>query len=96
MATYYVDVANGDDGNDGSTEALAWQTLSKAADMVAAGDTVYVQATGSYVVQDGANDCVMYCTTAGTISQPITLIGYTTTITEYGIVTGKQIGRAHV
>ncbi len=42
---YYV-APNGDDSNDGS-EAYPWQTIQKAADTLAAGETVYIKA-GTY------------------------------------------------
>ena len=86
-ATYYVDNANGNDGNDGSTEGLAWASLSHAADQVAAGDIVYVQSGTDYTAQDGANGCVLQLTTVGTATAPITWIGYTTTITDGGVAT---------
>ena len=41
--TYYVDDTTGLDTDSGLTEALAWKTLGKAADEVAAGDHVYVK-----------------------------------------------------
>ncbi len=42
MATKYVDLNNGNDANDGSTFALRKKTLSSAAAVAAAGDTVRV------------------------------------------------------
>ncbi|MBW4425526.1 MAG: right-handed parallel beta-helix repeat-containing protein [Nostoc desertorum CM1-VF14] len=44
--TYYVS-GTGDDKNDGLNEKAAFRTLQKAADLVAAGDTVYVM-NGNY------------------------------------------------
>ena len=81
MAEYYVDVAVGDDGNLGTSEGAgnAWETLAKAADEVAAGDTVHIKASGDYIAQDGANDCVLYLSTDGTAGSPITWEGYTST-----------------
>jgi hypothetical protein len=84
---YYVDVTTGDDGDTGLTEALAFQTLSHLADTIAAGEIAYVKASASYTVQDGANDAIMQLTTAGSAGSPIVIIGYTTTITDGGVVT---------
>lgn len=83
---YYVDVTTGDDGDTGLSEELAFATLSHAADTIAAGETCYVKASASYVVEDGANDCVMYITTAGAAASTINWIGYKTTIADGGIV----------
>ena len=44
-ATYYV--SNGGDDNNPGTEDHPWQTIQKAADMIGAGDTVYVR-SGTY------------------------------------------------
>ncbi|MBD2244335.1 right-handed parallel beta-helix repeat-containing protein [Nostoc sp. FACHB-888] len=44
--TYYVS-GTGDDKNDGLNEKAAFRTLQKAADLIAAGDTVYVM-NGNY------------------------------------------------
>jgi len=84
---YYVDVANGSDGNTGLSEEQAFASLAKAADMVEDGNTVYVQATGVYSAQDGANDCVLYVDDAGTGTAPITWIGYVSDVNDGGIVT---------
>lgn len=41
MATYYVDATTGDDGDDGLTEAAAWQTIAKVnGETFAAGDSI--------------------------------------------------------
>jgi len=85
--TYYVDVANGNDANDGLSEQEAFASLAKAADMVDDGDVVYVQATGSYTAQDGTNDCVLYLDDTGLSSAPITWIGYVSDVNDGGIVT---------
>jgi hypothetical protein len=65
-ATYYV-ATNGNDGNPG-TLSRPWKTLQRAADRVAAGDTVNVRG-GNYA---GAN-----FETSGTASRPIVLQAYT-------------------
>jgi len=46
-ATYYVDVANGDDVNPGTAESTAWRTIGKANQELQAGDTVYIR-EGTY------------------------------------------------
>jgi len=84
---YYVDVANGSDGNTGLSEEQAFASLAKAADMVDDGGTVYVQATGSYTAQDGANNCVLYADNNGVSTAPITWIGYVSDVNDGGIVT---------
>lgn len=86
---YYVDVAVGDDGNAGTSEGAgnAWQTLAKAADTVAAGEKVWVKASGTYESEDGSNDCVMQITTAGSAEAPIVFEGYHTSTGDGGIVT---------
>ncbi len=45
--TYYLDDVNGDNGDNGSTPDLAWETLDHAIDTVVSGDTVYL-ASGDY------------------------------------------------
>ena len=65
-ATYYVD-DDGDDGDDGLTPETAWATLQRAADAVAAGDTV-VALEGRY---RGFN-----LFTSGTFGAPITFTGH--------------------
>ncbi|WP_448191915.1 cellulase family glycosylhydrolase [Azospirillum sp. sgz301742] len=61
--TRYVDAVNGNDANNGTTPALAWKTLSKAASTATAGTAVEF-ANGSY---DGS----VLQTTNGTVSNPI-------------------------
>ena len=76
---YYVDVTSGADGDSGLTEALAFQTLAKAADMIDDGDYVFVKASASYIVQDGATGAVMEIDDAGTTSALMIFEGYSTT-----------------
>ena len=78
MATYYVDVTTGSDADDGLSEANAWQTLQKAFDTATAGDAVYVKASATYSEQ------VDIDTNTGTVTAPITFVGYTSTITDGG------------
>lgn len=85
--TYYVDVTSGDDGDTGLTEELAWATLAKAADTADAGDTVYVKASARYYVEDGATGHVATFGNAGSQNTPIVYIGYTSTVTDGGVVT---------
>lgn len=78
MPTYYVSSADGNDGDDGLSEADAWLTVQKALDTVAAGDTVYVKGTFQEALT---------VPTAGTTTQPITFRGYETVITDDGLAT---------
>ena len=82
MSTYYVDWAVGDDGNAGTSEGAgnAWKTIDKAMNTVAAGDTVYVKATGPYLETATIQ-------TAGTVSGTITFEGYTSTPGDGGQAT---------
>lgn len=82
MTVYYVDGAVGNDANAGTSEGSgnAWATIQKAADTVAAGDTVYVKATGTY-----SEDVSI--ATAGTSSAFIIWIGYTSSTADEGKVT---------
>ena len=77
MATYYVDNANGNDTNAGTSEGAAWATIQKALDTVAAGDTVYVQGGTTYAE-------VPNIVTVGTNLLPIVIEGYTTTPGDEG------------
>lgn len=86
MSTYYVDITTGNDDDNGSTEDLAWQTLAKVADMVGADDTVHIKSSAEYIVED-ANSKAMELATSGTISNPITLEGYTDSPGDGGMVT---------
>lgn len=45
--TYYVDAANGSDLNDGNTEANAFSSIKKAAELAKPGDTVLIK-SGTY------------------------------------------------
>lgn len=48
MALFYVDNVNGNDGNAGTSEALAKATLAAGIALLAAGDTLYIQAGANY------------------------------------------------
>lgn len=80
MATYYVSDATGNDADTGLTEALAWATIDKAMNTVAAGDKVWVKADGNY------NETATI-DTVGTTSATITFEGYTTTPGDGGQAT---------
>jgi hypothetical protein len=83
VAPYYVthDAGGGGIGTEGDPF-----TLAEACDAVAAGETVYVKASGAYNVQDGATGSVFNPSTAGTITTPVLWQGYKTTINDGGIV----------
>lgn len=83
-APYYVthNAGGGGVGSEGDPF-----TLVEAADNVAAGETVYVKASGVYEVEDGANNCVLNPTTSGSITAPVLWQGYFDTINDGGIVT---------
>lgn len=66
-ATEYYVATNGDDGNPG-TESRPWQTLSKAAATLQAGDTVYIK--------EGTYRDVLWLTRSGTAGQYITYHAY--------------------
>jgi MYXO-CTERM domain-containing protein len=70
-ATYYV-AATGSDTNDGTSEATAWGTITYAATLAAAGDTVYVKA-GLYA------DEKVVVANSGTADAPVVFQGYTST-----------------
>ncbi len=76
-ADYYVDQNNpqASDSNSG-TEALPWQTLTKAANTVVAGDTVYVKA-GRYTDTTGTWEKAFNPVNSGTASNPITFKSHT-------------------
>ena len=65
---YYVDGANGNDGNLGTTTQLAWKTIQKAADTLTAGQTV--------VVLPGTYAEAVLTANAGASGSPITYRGY--------------------
>ena len=66
QTNYYVS-NSGDDSNDGLTEATAFLTIQFAADLVVAGDTVFIE-DGNYTGFDLRN-------TDGTAGNPIVFIG---------------------
>ncbi len=80
MATYYLSDATGNDTDNGSTEALAWLTIDKAMNTVAAGDKVWVKADGTY----SGNATI---DTPGTVGSEIVFEGYTTTTGDGGQAT---------
>ena len=82
MSTYYVDTAVGDDANAGTSEGAgnAWATIDKAMNTVAAGDKVWVKASGNY------NETATI-DTVGQIASQIEFEGYTSTPGDNGKVT---------
>lgn len=87
MPDVYVDKLNGDDvANDGSTEALAFETIQAAIDDGrTAGDTIWVQGTADYL-----EDVLIQLSgtgVTGTAANPITIEGYTTTPGDGGKAT---------
>ena len=82
MATYYVDGAVGNDGNDGLSEGAgnAWATVDKAMDNVAAGDKVWIKASATYSESPAID-------TAGTIVTEIVFEGYTSATGDGGRAT---------
>jgi len=67
--TYYVDQVTGNDLDSGLTEDDAWATITKAANTLTAGDTVYIK-NGTY--REGLN----FYTNSGTSGNPITFRNY--------------------
>jgi len=67
MTTYYVRASMGNDGNTGLSPAQAWLTIDKAANEVAAADTVYI---GSGVYRE-----LVTMDTSGTSGNEISFIG---------------------
>jgi len=80
MSTYYVSAASGSDVNSGLSEALAWATVDKGMNTVAAGDKVWVKADGNYAE-------LATIDTVGTETAPIVFEGYTTTKGDGGRAT---------
>lgn len=77
MTTYYVDNMNGSDSNNGTTEALAKQTLSAGCGLLAAaGDILYIQNTGTPYTLTTSVALTLKGTTAGGC---VRIEGYTTT-----------------
>lgn len=87
MTTYYVDVAVGNDINNGLAEGAgnAWASIAHAQTQHVAGDIIYVKASGTY------NETVA-AAIFGTRFNPITYIGYTTTPGDNGKVTWAATG----
>lgn len=78
--TYYVDLATGDDLDDGLSEGNAWASIGKAMGTVAAGDVVQVKGGADYTAEHGASDSIGQIQAVGDAVNTITFIGYTTTI----------------
>jgi hypothetical protein len=78
MATYYVETGHG--GTDSGTVDNPWLTIDTAMNNVAAGDKVWVKASGTY-----SETPVM--DTVGTTASPIVFEGYTSSTGDNGKVT---------
>lgn len=90
---YYVDVADGLDANDGSTEEEAFASLQQAMLTMAAHggiitdpNIIYVQASGKYTAQADTNDSCLYISDIGGGMNPTQWVGYSSTIYDGGIV----------
>ncbi|AUB44147.1 Ca2+-binding protein, RTX toxin-related (plasmid) [Nostoc flagelliforme CCNUN1] len=71
---YYVS-GTGSDDNDGLNQGEAFRTLKKAADLVNAGDTVYVM-NGTYTNIQAGSDILSISDKHGTANAPITFTAY--------------------
>jgi len=80
VSTYYISAASGSDVNSGLSEALAWATVDKGMNTVAAGDKVWVKGDGDYAE-------LATIDTVGTVTSPIVFEGYTTTPGDGGRAT---------
>ena len=65
---YYVDPDDGNDVNLGTSAALAWATLGKAADTITTGDRIFVEGPAGYeyTAQDDATNAILGLATNGT------------------------------
>ena len=72
--TYYVS-GTGSDQNDGLNQGKAFRTLQKAADLVKAGDTVYVM-NGTYTNINPNTNILSILDKHGTANAPITFTAY--------------------
>lgn len=79
---YYIDKAVGNDANTGLSEGAgnAFETIDKYYQICAAGEIGYAKASATYTERATA-------VTAGTITAPVFLIGYTSVITDNGQIT---------
>lgn len=76
MATYYVDNVNGNNGNAGTSEVLAKQTIAAGVALLTSpGDILYIQATGTNYTLTSAQAF----TIDGSTSGKYRIEGYTTT-----------------
>ena len=82
---YYVDVATGNDANSGLDSDVAWATIEKGMETVAAGDKVWVLA-GTYTAEHGSTGAIGSLVTAGGSTTPIVFEGWN------GVSTGTHTG----
>lgn len=72
MANYYVDSVTGDNGDNGTTMALAWETLDYAiAQSYSAGDTIWVRR-----LHDETAGSTITILRSGTASSPVSHVGW--------------------
>jgi hypothetical protein len=78
MPNYYVDGAAGNDANAGTAPGAgnAWATLSKAASVAAAADTLHVKGSATYDITAGL---VFNGGSSVPNNNPLSVVGYTTT-----------------
>ncbi len=82
------DVAAGDDASgDWTSSNGPWLTIDKAMNNVAAGDHVWIRATGDYT------ETIALDTAGGSTSAPISFMGYTTTLGDNGKCTIDATGQ---
>ncbi len=79
-ATHWVDGTNGSDSNNGTSEVTAWKTITKAANTLTAGQTVYIKAS-TYIEQVSPAN-------SGTDDNPIT---YTANPGDTVIIDGQNV-----
>jgi len=73
VANFYIDVATGDDTDDGTTEALAWKTFGQLCANVSPGDIVLVK-NGTYPATTGDDRIInMPQSCSGTVGNLITI-----------------------
>jgi len=93
--TYYVK-PTGSDSNTGlgTTDELAWETITKANTTLTAGDTVEIMA-GTYSTNDG--NAIINPDNDGTSGNPITYTNYSTdTVILRGVIRGALLNKDYI
>ncbi len=83
-ATYYV-APSGNDTNPGSSQSSPWQTITKAADTLTAGDTVYID-SGTYserLIPLNSGSSGQYITYAAQVGAEVIIDGAAITMPDY-------------